>query len=338
MSIDTSENNICYAPFSQLLLSPTGHVYPCCWNQEFLLGNVNDNSFEELWNGAAIQKLRKEFLTGDINICKQQVKHLNCHKIFHYLKPHITTSLIQEKKPKRLDLRLNGTCNLKCVMCNIWSQPEGIYDSSFFWKIGPSEIFPNLLEIDMLGGEPFIQSDTFKLIQQIKTVNPACSWAFSTNANYTFDKKISDALDGLPIRWISVSIDSVVEETYVKLRKGGNFTKMLKTFTDIIAYRNSRIKNNGWFSISATMCVQKLNWKELRIFLNFCKMYGIDPHYQFAYQPSSCSILDMSDNERREILNFITTNFTGNHKEHIQGVVAAISDSLVNSSSVGHDS
>ena len=31
------------------------------------MGNIFEQSFEEIWNGAAYQKLRREFLTGELS-------------------------------------------------------------------------------------------------------------------------------------------------------------------------------------------------------------------------------------------------------------------------------
>jgi cyclic pyranopterin phosphate synthase len=48
---------------------------------------------------------------------------------------------VMQSAPKRLDVRLNGKCNLQCVMCDVWSQPNGVYNQSDFWQYGRKEIF-----------------------------------------------------------------------------------------------------------------------------------------------------------------------------------------------------
>src|SRR5439155_91000 len=82
----------------------------------------------------------------------------------HHLLGEIEIAERQQAMPRRLDLRLNGRCNLECIMCDVWRQPNELYDNSDLWTLGPEKIFPFLLEVDMLGGEPFIQRDTYRFI------------------------------------------------------------------------------------------------------------------------------------------------------------------------------
>ena len=46
-----------------------GNVVPCTQisNNELVLGNVNENTLEEIWNGKIITKLREEHLEGKRN-------------------------------------------------------------------------------------------------------------------------------------------------------------------------------------------------------------------------------------------------------------------------------
>jgi radical SAM protein with 4Fe4S-binding SPASM domain len=58
----------CFQLASYVRIIPNGNVYPCCrgWDDHLLMGNVFQQSFEEIWNGPAYQKLREEFATGDL--------------------------------------------------------------------------------------------------------------------------------------------------------------------------------------------------------------------------------------------------------------------------------
>jgi radical SAM protein with 4Fe4S-binding SPASM domain len=51
-----------------------GNVIPCCFdkNAEFVMGNLNNDSFREIWNGPKYQIFRKSILTGRhmIEICR----------------------------------------------------------------------------------------------------------------------------------------------------------------------------------------------------------------------------------------------------------------------------
>lgn len=58
----------CFQLATYVRIIPNGNVYPCCrgWDDHLLMGNIFEQSFEDIWNGAAYQKLRDEFLTGDL--------------------------------------------------------------------------------------------------------------------------------------------------------------------------------------------------------------------------------------------------------------------------------
>ncbi|MFO1159898.1 MAG: radical SAM protein [Reyranellaceae bacterium] len=48
----------CRAPWEWSLIATNGEVLPCCFGAP-PVGNLNDSSFEEIWNGEAMQSLRK---------------------------------------------------------------------------------------------------------------------------------------------------------------------------------------------------------------------------------------------------------------------------------------
>ncbi|MDR3607774.1 MAG: SPASM domain-containing protein [Oligoflexia bacterium] len=291
-------DNFCYYPFMQLLLQPTGVVSPCCWNQEITLGKVPESDLSEIWNGPRIRELRREFLEGNPKMCESQIRNIRCHLWSGRDYSHrLSLDEVQKGGPKRLDVRLNGKCNLQCVMCDVWKQPNGLYEQSDFWNKGPTEIFPSLLELDVLGGEPFVQSDTFRLIDEVSAVNPGCTWAFVTNGNYKFSDPIVRRLDKIKIRWMQVSLDSLREETYRKIRLGGDLQKAIRTLDGILAYQKEREKIGRGFRVLITMCVQKLNWAEVGEFVGYAKKCGIELVLQFAFQPDTVSLLSLSNDE-----------------------------------------
>ncbi len=87
----------------------------------------------------------------------------------------------------------------------------------------------------MLGGEPFVQRDAFRLIDAVSSVNPACSWAFVTNGSYKFEGPVRSRLDKLKLRWIQLSLDSVDPKTYAAIRVGGKLSSALATLDGLDA-------------------------------------------------------------------------------------------------------
>ncbi len=295
----------CALPFIQLQLQATGEVAPCCWNQAHVLGDARTSGIAEIWNGSKAQALRREFLEGKPVSCRKQIDQLQCHRYFEHLNEHVERAAAQKKLPRRLDLRLNGKCNLECVMCEVWKQPNGLYDRSDFWRIGPTDIFPHLLELNLLGGEPFVQKDTFRLIDEVSAVNQDCGWAFVTNGQWKLREPIRARLDRIRIRWIQVSLDSVNAETYPEIRKGGALATVLETIDALIEYRDRRKAAGRAFDLAASMCVQRRNWREVPQFLQYCFEKGLHPWFHALEEPAELSLLSLPRRELEEAYAFL---------------------------------
>lgn len=71
--VENSGSPICERLFYHLTINSLGNVYTCDLNENpnLLLGNVNDDTLIEIWNGEKIKALRVAFLKGNVpNSCK----------------------------------------------------------------------------------------------------------------------------------------------------------------------------------------------------------------------------------------------------------------------------
>jgi|SRR6185312_9945540 len=303
-----SKENFCYYPFFQMLLEPTGKIHPCCWNQKYFLGDIASKSLEEIWNDKPMQELRQEFLSGKPKSCQSQMKHLRCHlSSLRDFTDNLPTEIVQKISPLRLDLRLNGQCNLECVMCEVWKQPNGTYTEDNFWSYGRETLFPFLKEIILLGGEPFIQKDTFRLVREVSELNADCNWSFVTNGHYLLNDKLRGALDSIKIRAVQLSLDSLDAKTYAQIRKRGELKKPLATLQKWIEYNSERRTQNREFQLIISMAVQKSNFHEIENFLKFGRMLSIGISFQFVEEPLSQSLLSLASDQKLRILDQLLT-------------------------------
>jgi MoaA/NifB/PqqE/SkfB family radical SAM enzyme len=294
---------LCHYPFTQMLLQPTGFVSPCCYLQETTIGNLKNQPLLEIWNGEPLQNLRREFLEGQHSTCAKNMREIQCHQSSErHLNDPVEYTVVKSQHPVRLDVRLNGKCNLQCIMCDVWQQPNGVFDKTDFWIKGPTEIFPYLKGLDVLGGEPFIQKDTFKLINLVSGSNPDCRWSFVTNGQYEFNDHLSKYLDKIKIDWIQVSLDSLNSENYARIRKNGILKKTLKSIEALAAYNQQRSESGNEFFLKISMCVQITNWQEVPEFLEFCRQINAGPILQFLYTPHELSLLATNRAYRKEVL------------------------------------
>ena len=77
----------CEYPWTSLTVMADGNVVPCTQisNNEIVLGNIKDNTLEEIWNGKNYEEFRKMHISGkfpDNHKCKKSCDQI---KIYEYL-------------------------------------------------------------------------------------------------------------------------------------------------------------------------------------------------------------------------------------------------------------
>jgi len=192
-------------------------------------------------------------------------------------------------------------------MCHVWKEPNGVYDSIGFWIDGPEKIFPNLLEVCVLGGEPFVQKDTFRLIKEVSRVNKSCDWSFTTNCNWKLTPKFKNTLDLIRIKTISASIDSLMPDVYSRIRKCGNLRMALQTVDDLVDYRSDRISRGLCdMDICMRMVIRADNYHEVPEFIDYATQRGIYPDFSFQREPpTSDGLIGCPQEVRLDALNFL---------------------------------
>lgn len=70
----------CFVPYLHTVVQYNGDVIPCCYApDEFIMGNILDSSFQEIWNGEKYRSFRKECNNVKWDMCKscRQYKKIN---------------------------------------------------------------------------------------------------------------------------------------------------------------------------------------------------------------------------------------------------------------------
>ena len=189
----------CPAPWTQIALNTDAEPRPCCaiYNS---LGRYKD--LPEYWNSKPLQEIRNAMLQGKwhpaCSSCEKTEKHGGISKRHYeqYLLHEVLSDPdfvydidVSEHCPTQplvAEIRFSNLCNLKCRMCNSvsstkiaqeykeLSHPEFFYSKeplvlqSYFEDIRsllPS--FENLRLLRLLGGEPFLDKEGFKLCKSL---------------------------------------------------------------------------------------------------------------------------------------------------------------------------
>ena len=303
-----------------MVFSPEGKAYPCCYHFGYSIGDINKESLDDIWNGPRLEKLREQFRTGQPRICKKRMQNLKCHRNFEDLSRGEPI-----KKPLRLDLRLAGQCNLQCIMCDVWQMPNDRFTEENFWINAREDFLPYIKELDLLGGEPLIQNETYRLLNLMQEINPSCKISIVTNGHLVIRGERAKTLENANLKMIQVSLDSLNPQTYAAIRRGGNLELALKSLQYFLALRQ-----NTRFDLAASICVQKLNWHELPEFLHFCNERNIIPIVQqLDYDPSGCASLHkLPMQEKKLILQELKTKVPPPFLVHIQTLLSRLTSDI----------
>ncbi len=145
--------------------------------------------------------------------------------------------------PTQLDFELNYSCNFTCPMCT-WNQEstenmgkEAWFDFEVFKEVIDDAIPKGLKSIRMnYINEPLMRKDIIKFISYARKAGILDIY-FSTNGSHLTDDVIRDLISSGLLR-LQISLDAFTEETFNKIRTGGNFKSVIKNVLRFLEIRN----------------------------------------------------------------------------------------------------
>lgn len=196
------EGSFCVMPWVHFHVTQNGNVAPCCqapWDKAASLGNINEASIPEIWNGEPMRKLRKTMLAGKIDsrcqrcFDKEKDNWLSLRKISNEkYRDNLNVESITDRagnvshQPIYLDIRFSNVCNFKCRICGPWASSQwhqdaisvgmkdssdpaistSIIDQKMFW-LDIDSIIPELQQIYFAGGEPLVMKEHYVLLDKL---------------------------------------------------------------------------------------------------------------------------------------------------------------------------
>ena len=190
-------------------VEPDGDVQLCCasnWKHEHQrsLGNLNEQSPEEIWNSSQYKMIRKNMLAGKempqycspcytredggINQTERQRLNEEFKDTFSLVDTTLEDGTLETLKLKYLDIRFNNLCNLKCRTCGpdwstSWANELGIKKPLLYnntWR----KLLPYLDQLEKVyfaGGEPLMTMEHYDFIEQLVEVNPDIELLYTSN-------------------------------------------------------------------------------------------------------------------------------------------------------------
>jgi MoaA/NifB/PqqE/SkfB family radical SAM enzyme len=274
-------DKFCVLPWISLETSPIGTVRPCCLAKNEILNDngekftLGQSDLDDIRHSQFMQNMRSSFLEGklpsDCDRCWNEERAGRTSKRMHTLE-RLKNIIPDDKwsgdaKPLMfLDLKLGNICNLKCRICGSWSSSAFASEeiryqtdrkNNFHYvmmQLGrwPREekTFWNDLEnhmsglryLEFTGGEPFMISEHFDLLQKLVDRGHAGNIEIHYNTNGTiWPANAEEIWKNFKHVEIAFSIDDIGER-FEYQRSGADW---MTVNAHIDRFREMRTRNNN---------------------------------------------------------------------------------------------
>ena len=214
----------CMKPWVHFYVSQQATVVPCCitpWEKEQALGDINEQSVQEIWNGEPMRQLRLKMLRDEPDKrcwqCYENEKtgllSDRIHTNFHYIDKldwalgTLPDGTAPDSQPIYWDIRFSNQCNFKCRICGHHSSSQWYDDAKAMGILsGETRLHKNIKDLDRLlqqldfviphleqiyfaGGEPLIMAEHMTILKMlIERGRTDVRLQYSTNFSETIYK------------------------------------------------------------------------------------------------------------------------------------------------------
>jgi molybdenum cofactor biosynthesis enzyme MoaA len=306
---DKGFQSACYAPFTSLYFDTYGGVRVCCHNVTHLVGDVSRESIDAIWHGEKIKVLREAIAAYDFSYGCQFCEWRIGLGSFTSLTPRGWDRFPvwdrDPEWPQMMEFSISNTCNLECVMCAgyassaIRANRERLpplpkpYHEGFFSEL--RKYLPHLKRAKFLGGEPFLQTECFKIWEMMIAQGLRIPCHVTTNGTQ-WNRRVESVLSLLPVE-IAISMDGISKSTVEQIRFKADYDALLKNVRAFHAY--ARANSTG---ISLTFCLLRHNWEELGDFCAFADSWDCPVFVNTVRRPAELSLYTLPFDELKRIV------------------------------------
>lgn len=293
---------ICKHPWAHFEVNnPNGNVTMCC-NNDTVLGNVNEQPIEEIWNGEGFTRMRKRMVEeGAHAFCPHTCPVLQGGKKYENLDwyedldpegpirinaeqneaEYAARKTSLESNPRWVRFTYSYACNLDCYHCY---QRE---DATLSYKL-PEDFMAQLPEyvetaqiVYPFGGEPFFFSPVIDFLAD-HNANTETRFFLITNATLLTDK-VMGILDRLPISTMAASLDAATALSFDLLRVRGRNAGWDQVMTNL--GKLSDLKKRKDFEFTVSMTLNSVNALEIEEFVDLALGFDAEPLIMLVANP-----------------------------------------------------
>jgi MoaA/NifB/PqqE/SkfB family radical SAM enzyme len=282
----------CRAPFTSLHVDQFGDTRPCCQSSR-VLGNVADQTLDDIWQGESLAELRSAIEANDLS--------LGCeHCAWAGRGGRETTYAVRfdrdrlpdpDAGPTRLELAPSNACNLQCTMCN------GDWSSSIRLHREKRPALPRLFgdrqladvaaladgldEIHLFGGEPLLMPEGLRLLD---IAAESGTRAVITTNGSVLTPRVEALLDRPGVDLV-VSVDGASAEVYESIRCGASWS-VLQSHLD----RMQELAEANGNQVDLAHCLMTSNWHEFPDYLRWASGRGLGVYVNDVLSPIEVSL------------------------------------------------
>ncbi|HWJ63276.1 MAG TPA: radical SAM protein [Acidimicrobiales bacterium] len=289
----------CRAPFTSLHVDQFGDTRPCCQSSR-VLGNVADQTLDEIWTGESLAELRTAIAEGDLSLGCEHCEWAGRGGRETTYAVRFDRDRLPEPDagPTRLELAPSNACNLQCTMCNgDWSSSIRLHREKrpalprLFGDRQLAEVAAladGLDEIHLFGGEPLLMPEGLRLLDIAADTGTRA--VITTNGS-VFTPRVEALLDRPGIDLV-VSVDGTSPEVYESIRCGANWAALqehLDRFQELAAAHGNRV--------DLAHCLMTSNWHEFPDHLRWAAGRGLGVYVNDVLSPIEVSLHHLSPPE-----------------------------------------
>lgn len=232
----------CARPWMQLAVMSDGTVVCACTDSEFVsnpLGNLHEQSVREIWNGPAMEHLRRT-IADDIDetpVCN------GCpHRMVAPAPP--PDRFTDVPLPYVLFVESYGGCNLDCPGCprdHIESSRKTLTLDFDVYRRLIDDLCPGLRYMEFhVAGENYMHPRAHEMVAYARQRDPDCFILTSTNGHFFHTEERCRQLLDSGLDAIIFSVDGATQETYEKYRVNGRLDRVLDGMRRVVRLRAER--------------------------------------------------------------------------------------------------
>ncbi len=347
-----------------MYINPDGSVLPCCVADHHRhLGNVRNNSLEEIWNNEKYKTLRKKMLSGEsCEECKgcyqqeqrgiesvRQSKNKKYKEFMHFVDRTESDGSLNKMELKHFDIRWSNICNFKCRSCSstyssTWAQEDkaqglskeifiiagGVDNNSLYEQIKSQ--LSNIKTFYFAGGEPLLTDKHYDILEYlIQTGNTDVEIEYNTNLS-RLDYKSKSVLD----LWkhfsnilVNASLDSW-EDRAEYIREGTQWSDIVNNITRIKS-ETPHVRLNSGSVISVFNVFTVTDFLDYMLETGLFEVNSYQPFFYNIMNPNFYSADIIDEQLKKQIIQKIKSKtYSKNIDKELNKIVMYLENSKYN--------